>query len=274
MDHVLHQGAVRLEHLHGGVHTVQRAGADDADQQSHEQGRHTHGADLLDAAADAAENDKHSQHHEDQAIDNGLGGAGHESAEHRVAQRGAGRVRRRGGDGTGAKARAEQVAYIEHHILNAVAAQSAVEEQDEERGQDAHPAHPAELLAKGLICCHSALACLTTNGQLAHHDDESAANSQNEVNDEEREAAAGAHLIGEAPDVAQADRRADRGHQESEIGSKAFSFFHCFLSLQVSPAAPRRACLYLTAKKPPCKIRQAYLNTVTAEMRFFFIRTL
>ena len=39
------------------------------------------------------------------------------------------------------------------------------------------------------------------------------------------------HLIGEAPDVAQADCRADRGHQEPEIGSKAFSFFHCFLSL-------------------------------------------
>ena len=38
-------------------------------------------------------------------------------------------------------------------------------------------------------------------------------------------------LLGEAPDVAQAARRADRGHQESEIGSKAFSFFHCFLSL-------------------------------------------
>jgi hypothetical protein len=32
--------------------------------------------------------------------------------------------------------------------------------------------------------------------------------------------------------------------------------------------------LYLTAKKPPCKYRQAFLNTVTAEMLFFFIRTL
>ncbi len=41
-------------------------------------------------------------------------------------------------------------------------------------------------------------------------------------------AAGGAHLIGEAPDVAQADCRADRGHQESKIGSKAFSFFHVF----------------------------------------------
>ena len=41
----------------------------------------------------------------------------------------------------------------------------------------------------------------------------------------------GAHLIGEAPDVAQADCRTDRRHQESKIGSKAFSFFHCFLSL-------------------------------------------
>ena len=74
------------------------------------------------------------------------------------------------------------------------------------------------------------MAGLAADGQLAHHDDEAAAGRQNQVDDEEREAAVGAHLVGESPDVAQTDGRADRGHQESEIGSKAFSFFHSFLS--------------------------------------------
>ena len=101
--------------------------------------------------------------------------------------------------------RAEQVAYIEHHILNAVAAQSAVEEQDEERGQDAKPAHPFELLAQSLVGAHSAVVGLAAQRQLAHHDDEAAQGRQDQVDDEECEAAVGAHLIGEAPDVAQAD---------------------------------------------------------------------
>ena len=75
------------------------------------------------------------------------------------------------------------------------------------------------------------MAGLAADGQLAHHNDEAAQDRQDQIDDEEREAAGGTHLIGEAPDVAQADCRADRGHQEPEIGSKAFSFFHCFLSL-------------------------------------------
>ena len=58
-----------------------------------------------------------------------------------------------------------------------------------------------------------------------------AANSQNQINQKERKAAGRTHLIGEAPDVAQADRRTNSSHQETKIGSKAFSFFHCILSL-------------------------------------------
>ena len=72
---------------------------------------------------------------------------------------------------------------------------------------------------------------LTAQRQLAHHDDEAAANSQNQINQKERKAAGRTHLIGEAPDIAQADRRTNSSHQETKIGSKAFSFFHCFLSL-------------------------------------------
>ena len=99
---------------------------------------------------------------------------------------------------------------------------------------DAQPAHPAELLAEHLVGADSTVTGLTAQSQLAHHDDEAAADSQDQVDQKEREAAACTHLIGEAPDVAQADRRTDSSHQESKIGSKAFSFFHCFLSLILS----------------------------------------
>ena len=72
----------------------------------------------------------------------------------------------------------EQVAYIQNDVLDAVAAQRAVEEQDEERGGDAHPAHPFELLGNHLVRLDRALAGLTTDGQLAHHDDEAAGDAQ------------------------------------------------------------------------------------------------
>jgi len=91
---------------------------------------------------------------------------------------------------------------------------------------------------------------LTAQRQLAHHDDEAAADSKNQIDQKEREAAGRTHLIGEAPDVAQADRRTNSSHQETKIGSKAFSFFHCILSLlknmfslsidRKHPAAPPR----------------------------------
>ena len=82
----------------------------------------------------------------------------------------------------------------------------------------------------------SALAGLAAQGQLAQHDDEAADDRQDQIDDEEREAAGGTHFVGKAPDVAQAHSRADGSHEESKIGSKAFSFFHSFLSLLVLPA--------------------------------------
>ena len=106
----------------------------------------------------------------------------------------------------GAEAGVEQIAHVQDGVLDAVAAQRAVEEQDEERGQDAQPAHPAELLAQHLVSADSTVTGLTTQRQLAHHDDEAAANRQNQINQKEREATGRTHLIGEAPDVAQADR--------------------------------------------------------------------
>ena len=128
----------------------------------------------------------------------------------------------------GAEAGVEQIADVQDRVLDAVAAQGAVEEQNEERGQDAQPTDPFESLAQSLIGADDTLAGLAAQRQLTHHDDEAAEDCQNQIDDEECKAARGAHFIGETPDVAQADCRADRRHQETKVGSKAFSFFHVF----------------------------------------------
>ena len=99
----------------------------------------------------------------------------------------------------------EQVAHVQGHILQAVAAQGAVEAQDQERRQNAQPAQPLEPLGQDLVSADGAPAGLAAQGQLAHHNDEAAARRQDQIDDEECEAAVGAHLIGEALDVAQAD---------------------------------------------------------------------
>ena len=217
---VLHSPAGN-EHILQAVHSIrQSAGADDDDDEHEEQAGHTDGAELLDTAADAAHNNDHGQQHEDQTIDHGLKLVGQQVAEHIAA-----------GQAVVAEAGAEDIAHIQDHVLDAVAAQSAVETQDQEGGQNAQPAQPLELLAQDFVGAHGALAGLAAQSQLAQHDDEAAQRCQDQIDDEEGKAAAGTHLIGEAPDVAQADCRTNGCHQETKIGSKAFSFFHCFLSL-------------------------------------------
>ena len=230
-DDAVGHSPARNEHVLQAIHRAgQGAGADNADQQHHEQRGHAHGTNLLDTAADAAHDDEHGQRHKDETVDNGLSGVAHKGVEYLCAQRSAvGRSHLR--KGGGAEAGAEQIAHVHHHVLDAVAAQCAVEEQNKERGQDAQPAQPLEALAQHMIRADHALAGLAAQRQLAHHDDKAAQNGQHQIHDQEGKTAGGAHFIGEAPDVAQADCRTDRRHQESKIGSKAFSFFHCFLSL-------------------------------------------
>ena len=217
----LHDGAaVGLQNGHFKLVAAQSQGAHDADNQQDEQSGHTHGADLLDAAADAAHDDEQGDEHENQAVDHGLKLVGQDAAEHVAAAQTA-----------GAEAGADEVAEVHGDVLDAVAAQSAVEGQDQEGGQDAQPAQPLELFAQCFVSAHGAVAGLTTQSQLAHHDDKAAACCQQQINEQKGKSAAGAHFIGEAPDVTQADRRTNSGHQESKIGSEPLSFFHCFLSL-------------------------------------------
>ena len=242
-DHAVRNSPAGNKHILQAVHRAgQGTGADDADQQRDKQCGHTHGADLLDTAAHAAEDYEHGQRHEDQAIDNSLGGVGDQSRPGLGAN----------GSAIGCRSLSkyictktglEQVAHIENDILDAVAAQRAVEEQNEKCGCDTHPAHPFELLGDHPVRLDRALAGLTADGKLTDHHDEAGGDTQENIHHQECEAAIGTHLIGEAPDVAQTDRRADRGHQESEIGSKAFSFFHIFSPYDFPRLPSGRICI-------------------------------
>ena len=106
----------------------------------------------------------------------------------------------------------KQIAHVQGDVLQAVAAQSAVEAQDQERGQHAHPAQPLELLGQDPVRADGPVTGFAAQSQLADHDDNAAEHGQHQIQDQEREAAVGTHLVGKAPDVAQADCRADGSH--------------------------------------------------------------
>ena len=79
--------------------------------------------------------------------DHRLVGVCHEGTEHLGTEGGTvGRrlLRQR----VGTEGGVEQIADVQNRVLDAVAAQRTVKEQDEERGQDAQPADPLELLAQ------------------------------------------------------------------------------------------------------------------------------
>ena len=116
--------------------------------------------------------------------------------------------------------------HVEYQILDTVSAQRTVEGQNQERRQRCQPAQPLELAGQRLIGGNGALTGLAADGQLAHHNDIAAQNSQNDVHQQEGKTAVVAHLVGEAPDVAQTHSGADSRHQEAKCALKTFSFFH------------------------------------------------
>ena len=64
-------------------------------------------------------------------------------------------------------------------------------------------------------------------GQLTDHDDEAHKYRQQQIDDEEREAAGAAHLVRKAPDISKTHRGADSGHQETDIAAPSASvIFH------------------------------------------------
>ena len=183
----------------------QRPCADDDDDEHDEQGGHADLVELLDAAVNAAEvnqeADEHEQHQNADA-DPGV-------AQHRAK-------------GAAVRHRAEQAADVDADVVDAVAAEDGVEGHDKERGDNRQPADPSEalLLRDRLVSVYRAVAGLAADCQLAKHDCKANEDSQQEIDNQECEAAAFTHLVGEAPDVAEADGGTDGRQQEADITAK------------------------------------------------------
>ena len=122
------------------------------------------------------------------------------------------------------KAGVEEAAQVHGDILDAVAAQSAVERQDQEGCDDTQPAQPLEALGEDLIGADDAAAGLAAQGKLAHHDDEAAQRRQDQIDDQEREAAVGAILLGKPQMLPRPTADPTAAIRNPECGSKAFFF--------------------------------------------------
>ena len=186
----------------------QGQGADDNDDEHHKQGRHTHLVELLDAAGNAALDDQHADDHKHQREHEAAEGVGEHGAEGGAAA-----------DGT-AKNAAEaeaQLCQVQGHVLQAVAAQNGVEAHDQEGSQNAQEAQPFEFLAGLFVSAQHAPAGLAAQSQLTDHNGHAHKYSQQQINDQKSKTAAGAHLVGEAPDVAQTDSRTNSSQQEAQV---------------------------------------------------------
>ena len=113
----------------------------------------------------------------------------------------------------------EYLQYEAEHVAHDESAEDVVERQQTERRQYAQQAQPLVLLSELRISADGAEAGLTADGQLAEHDDHADEDDQEQVDNQEREAAVATHFVREAPNVAKADRRADGRHQETKVGA-------------------------------------------------------
>ena len=193
--------------------------ADDDNNQHHEQGGHTDLVELLDTAGNAAAVDEIADKHEEQGENKCAEGVGEHGNE-------------KVGAGHNGAACEGQIAQVQSQILNAVCAQNAVKAHDNEGGENGQPANPLEAAAESLISTDGTHAGLATHGELAHHDNKTNKNSQEQVDNQKCKAAGSSHFIREAPNVAETNGGADGGHKEAYITSPGSSFFFQIFSLQ------------------------------------------
>lgn len=183
-----------------------------------------------------AHDDEAGQREEDDAVDDGLRLVREQTVEE-VAR----------GEAAAAPGGAEDVAEVDDYVLRDVAAEDGVEAHDEEGGGYAQPAEPAHFLGELFVGADDAEAGLASQRQLAHHDDEADEQHQQQIHYQKCKAAVGAHLVREAPQVAEADRRADRGHEEAEIAPQfprlCSMFFPPFKSLPTGFSTPGKAII-------------------------------
>lgn len=197
-----------LQPLHS---TGQGQGADDDDHQHDKQRGHTHVIELLNAAGNAAPVDKIAQ---------GQKQRGKQHRSGRIGQHG-GKQLPAGGQRFAAEGK---VAEVQGHIFDTVTAQHRVKAHHRKGREQRQPADPPEFLRQGVIGAHGALSGLAAHGKLRGHDDKAHENCQQRIDRQIREAAGLAHFVGEAPDIAQANRRADGRHQEAQIAGPTGTF--------------------------------------------------
>ena len=200
----------RLQSVAGDEHVLEadvrirkRPGTDDDDDEHDEQCGHADRVELLNAAADTAAVDEIADDHE----------------QNHAADAGP-RVGEQSPEGAAVRHAAEHADDVDDHVIDAVAAEDRVEGHDQERGDDGQPADPLELLRDLLVGVDRAEAGAAADRQLREHDREADKYRQSQVNDQESEAAASAHLVREAPDIAEADGGTDGREQKADITAK------------------------------------------------------
>ena len=180
---------------------------DDDDKKHHKERGHADLVELLNTAGYTALHDNHADHDEKDGKDN----ASQRSRQHGAEDLTAGHGNR--------IVTETELGHVQRDVLQAVAAEHGVEAHDQERGDGSQPADPGKLLCYLLIGVNGAELGLAADSQLGDHDDHADKDRQQQVDNQKHEAAGFAHLVGEAPDVAETDSRTDGSKQEAYVAA-------------------------------------------------------
>ena len=173
------------------------------DEQHHEQCRHTDFIELLNTAGDTALHDNHADDDEQDREDHAAERGGQHRAEDLSAAHGNSAVSE------------AQLRHVQCDVLQAVAAEHGIEAHDQERRDGGEPADPCELLSYLLVGVNRAELGLAADCKLGDHDNHTDKDREEQVHDQEGEAAALAHLVREAPDVAETNSGTNGSKQEA-----------------------------------------------------------
>ena len=222
---IAEHGEVGAEHE---LVALGRAGlAGDVEDDEHEQAeqrRHADVAELLDAALHTAGHDEDVE----QDIE-------HEKQDHAVRIRQEIAEKARALTRPGKLTPAEDGQEVADGVAQDDAAEHEVKAHDAKAAHDARVTEPGVLLRQAAVGAHGALAAAAAERELAEHDRHAHEHDEHEIQQQEHGAAALAHLIREAPDIAEANGRADRGHEEAEVAAPAAAFGFDFRIHEIPP---------------------------------------
>ena len=242
---IAEHGEVGAEHELIALGSAGLAG--DVDNDEHEQAkqrRHADVAELFDAAVHAAGHDDDvEQDVEHKKQDHALG----------IREKIAEEVRALSGPCK--RAPAEEREEVAHRVAQHDAAEHEVEAHDAKTAQHAGIAEPGVLFRQRAIGAHTALAAAAAERELTEHDRHAHEHDEHQIKQQEHGAAALAHLIREAPNVSEADGRADRGHKEAEVAAPATALGFDICIHKTPPDSsdftkilrPPRRCLFIIA---------------------------